>query len=68
MSKQKLTAPVKRNGILRTFRLHEDTMKSLQNFIAQHPEVGSLNHLVEVALKEFVEIHKKDKSWLKLET
>ncbi len=53
-------------GVLRTFRFHEETMRGLQDFLAQHPEVNSLNHLVEVALREFVELHKDEKSWLKL--
>ena len=43
-------------------------MQGLQSFIAKHPEVGSLNRLVELALKEFLELHEKDKSWLKTES
>ncbi len=54
-----------KNAVLRTFRLHDQLMVDLKDFMIRHPEIGSLNHLVEVALTEFVEIHKKDKTWLK---
>lgn len=56
------------DSILRTFRLEKTTIEGLQGFLERHPEVGSLNHLVQVALTEFISIHKKDKTWLRVET
>ncbi len=51
--------------MLKTFRLDGETIKGLRAFLELHPEVGSLNHLVSVALQEFVVQHKHDKSWLR---
>ncbi len=59
--------PEQNDSILRTFRLEKETIEELQAFLRTHTEVGSLNHLVSVALKEFVALHRKDKSWLKTE-
>lgn len=55
------------DSVLRTFRLDKETIENLRRFMQNHPEVGSLNHLVEVALREFYTIHRKDKTWLKTE-
>ena len=54
-------------SILRTFRLEKSIIDDLNAFLRTHPEVGSLNHLVNVALKEFATLHKRDKTWLKIE-
>jgi hypothetical protein len=51
--------------VLKTFRLEKETINGLSTFLELHPEVGSMNHLVAVALQEFVSLHKHDKSWLK---
>ncbi len=51
--------------MLKTFRLEKETINELSAFLALHPEVGSMNHLVSVALQEFASLHKHDKSWLK---
>ena len=51
--------------MLKTFRLDKETINGLSAFLELHPEVGSMNHLVAVALQEFVSLHKNDKSWLK---
>ncbi len=51
--------------MLKTFRLDKETINGLSAFLALHPEVGSMNHLVAVALQEFVSLHRGDKSWLK---
>ncbi len=51
--------------MLKTFRLDKETISGLSAFLELHPEVGSMNHLVSVALQEFVSLHKHDKSWLK---
>lgn len=59
--------PEQNDSILRTFRLEKTTVEELQLFLRRHPEVGSLNHLVSVALKEFAALHRNDKSWLKME-
>ncbi len=55
------------DSILRTFRLEKRIIDDLNAFLGTHPEVGSLNHLVNVALKEFAALHKRDKTWLKIE-
>ncbi len=59
--------PEQSDSILRTFRLERSIINDLNAFLATHPEVGSLNHLVNVALKEFAALHKRDKTWLKIE-
>ncbi len=51
--------------MLKTFRLDGETVIGLRAFLELHPEVGSMNHLVSVALQEFVVQHKRDKSWLR---
>ncbi len=52
-------------SVLKTFRLDKETINALYAFLELHPEVGSMNHLVAVALQEFASLHKKDRSWLK---
>ncbi len=58
--------PEPSDNVLRTFRLDKTTIDDLNAFLHHHPEVGSLNHLVNVALKEFAGLHKNDKTWLKI--
>ena len=60
--------PDQNDSVLRTFRLQRATINDLSLFLRLHPEVGSLNHLVSVALKEFVSLHANDKTWLKIES
>ena len=55
------------DSILRTFRLEKSIIDDLNSFLRTHPEVVSLNHLFNVALKEFANLHKRDKTWLKIE-
>ncbi len=47
--------------VLRTFRLKKTALTDLSRFLDLHPEVGTMNHLVEVALREFVIIHLDDR-------
>ena len=59
--------PANTDNVLRTFRLKKTTVVDLAQFLDDHPEVGTMNHLVEVALREFVAIHRDDRSWLRTE-